>query len=753
MLLLTGLFLAGEAVAGVLPAAIQIPAAGPADDRQAELLTHDLAVELVPAGHRLLATDRITLKVLSPQLEQVSFSLNSALRVTRIQQGRGSELFPLAFSVGARGAGEGEWPEQSPQVVTVQLAGPAARDQVLTLEWAYEGTINDPPRESRDLRYVTPSDTTGHIGSEGVYLSGESHWYPDLPGSLATVRLRATVPEGWETVSHGRQVSRAAAAGTVTVEWHASTRTEALTLVANRFQVSSREWRDRAGQAIEVATYLFPDDAPLADEYLDASVRYLEAYTTLLGPYPFQKFAVVENFFPSGLGMPSFTLLGSGIVKRHYVQPFALGHEIVHSWIGNSVFNDVEQGNWVEGLTTYLANYYYDELIGKSEPARDQRRLMLLGYAVYVRPEEDYPVERFRQKTDQKDNAIGYQKAAMLFHMLRREIGEEAFWGGLRRLVAEYKGAYATWRELERVFGESAGRDLRWFFAQWVERAGAPSLRIENATARPETTGDGGDRPHRISARIRQIQADGSGGPYRLRLPVRVALAGGAIYPATVDVDSADQQVSLLAPAAPVALEIDPDFEIFRRLDRDRIPPMLNLYVTDHERTVVLPDQGAETERAPYRDVAARLAAPPSGPESGAGPAARTEVLETVPGEPGDRRGSVLVLGGPGLNRAADWAVRGCEDNVAVQRDRFTVEGRTYQGADLALLVSCRHPSRPEAVVTLFYGITPAATAKVARLLFFYGWQSYLVFRDGAVVARGDFVPLHEELKVRFAEQ
>ena len=62
----------------------------------------------------------------------------------------------------------------------------------------------------------------------------------------------------------------------------------------------------------------------------------------LLGPYPFDTFAVVENFFASGLGMPSFTLLGSGVIKRHYVQPYALGHEIVHSWIGNAVFNRIE---------------------------------------------------------------------------------------------------------------------------------------------------------------------------------------------------------------------------------------------------------------------------------------------------------------------------------------------------------------------------------------------------------------------------
>ena len=101
--------------------------------------------------------------------------------------------------------------------------------------------------------------------------------------------------------------------------------------------------------------------------------------------------------------MPSFTLLGAAIIKRHYTQPYALGHEIVHSWIGNGVYNRHDGANWVEGLTTYLTNYYYHELIGDEGQAKEQRRLMLFGYAVYVKRDQDYPVARFTRKTDEKD--------------------------------------------------------------------------------------------------------------------------------------------------------------------------------------------------------------------------------------------------------------------------------------------------------------------------------------------------------------
>ncbi len=699
-------------------------------DRPVEILAHDLRVMLTPASHELKATDRMTIKVLTAT-PKVSFLLNRALRVTAVQERDGARSRPLPFVTDPAGKKDEVGQEgEREQLVTVQLNGAAGGDHIVVLDWTYQGAINEPPREPRHLRFVTPSETSGHIGSEGIYLSGETHWYPEISGSLPVFRLTAKVPEGWEVVTHGKQVGRTTGAQAVTAEWEVAAKTEALTLVANRFVVTKRNWQDLSGRSVELAAYLFPDDARLAEEYLEASARYLEAYTKLLGPYPFPKFAVVENFFASGLGMPSFTLLGSGVIKRHYVQPYALGHEIVHSWFGNWLFNDVTQGNWVEGLTTYLANYYYDELSGKTDQAREQRRMMLLGYAVYVKPDEDYPVGRFRQKTNQKDNAIGYQKAAMVFHMLRKEIGEEAFWGGLRTLVAERGGAYSAWQDVERVFSETAGRSLRWFFAQWVERAGAPSLKLTEALVRHEGQGANGVS---LQLRIRQ-----TGGPYRLGLPLSVKLADGQIHRAVLSMEASEQAFTLHVPGKPLSVALDPEYDSFRRLAREQIPPMLNLFVTDRQRSLILPDAGTEGEREPYRELARQI-------QSREPDIAQASDQDLVPS-----RGSALVLGGPGVNRAAEKIGKVCGDRVSLGHDRFTVEERTYEGPGKALLVTCRHPDRQGTVVTLFYGLTPSAAAKVARLLFFYGWQSYVVFHDGAVVARGDFEASEDGMEVRF---
>jgi aminopeptidase N len=614
--------------------------------RQAEILHHTLEIKLIPDRHELLAVDQMTVRALADAVQEAAFTLHGSLHVTLVaeQKPAGLQPVPVRASPAAGPPGTG-------QTVTVRFSRPLNVDETVHLMWQYRGAINEPPREPRHLRFVTPSETAGHIGAEGVYLSGETLWYPDLPGSLPTFAVRAKTPGDWTAVTHGKQLARTVQDAVAVADWEVADKTEALTLVANRFVTRQRDW-----QGIEIATYLFPDEAGLADEYLDASIRYLDAYVRILGPYPFPKFAVVENFFASGLGMPSFTLLGSGVVKRRYVQPYALGHEIVHSWIGNSVFNAVELGNWVEGLTTYLANYYYEELTGTPEQAREQRRMMLLGYAVYVRPEEDYPVAQFKQKTGQKDNAIGYQKAAMIFHMLRREIGEEPFWRGLRTLVTRYRGRYASWKDVEQVFAETAGLQLRWFFAQWVEQPGAPP-----------------------------------------------------------------------ASKTPASARADPEYETFRRIPREALPPMLNLFVTDPMRAVIVPGGGSEPDRVPYIELLAQIVS-----KDPSGITQDDQHAEAA-------KGSLLVLGGPGVNRAAEWSVRGCGEAVRIGKDSVTIEGRTYNGPGMAALLSCRPPDRPGHIVTLFYGATPAAAAKVARLLFFYGWQSYLVFQDGVVIARGDY--------------
>ena len=703
---------------------------------------HDLFVQIVPEQHVLIAKDRLTLEVPQSQTP-IRFSLASTLQIDHValvQESAGTEgsIHDVPFELE-----HGSAPESAQQVSIPSEVVPAGS---VTLDVYYHGVINDPPRDPRHLRFVTPSETAGHIGPEGVYVSSESHWYPDVPESLSTYALLVAVPTGWTVVTQGKAgesstcpVGLCRSDQMVMTEWVVTQPSEAVTLVANKFVTTFRDWTAKTGQRIRLSTYLFPDDAHLADEYLDATVRYLDAYIPLLGPYPFEKFAVVENFFASGLGMPSFTLLGSGVIKRHYVQPYALGHEIVHSWIGNAVFNRVDRGNWVEGLTTYLANYYWHELMGDHAQARDQRRLMVEGYSLYVTPERDYPVVQFTQKQDEHDNAIGYQKAAMLFHILRQEVGEETFWRALKSVVAQYRGEHAEWRDLERVFAEESRQDLRWFFAQWVEQDGAPVLSLPEAVTRPVASGPA--QTFQLEATIVQ-----SNRPFRLPLQLLIRMEGGREHDLTVPLRSLRETISMTLPARPIAIDLDPEFMTFRRIARQSLPPVLNHYVTDRRRSVLTAFTDEPDHPSPFRDVIARIEAQEQQKPIGE----RTMIASMAQDGLLPQEGSVLVLGSQESRSGIQSILaRHCDERAILHDKGVTVMGMAHEGPGLALLVSCHRLDRPGSVVTVLYAATQQAVAKVARLLFFYGWNSFVLFKDGAVVTRGDWPLASDRTEVR----
>src|SRR5438309_7915063 len=641
------------------------PGAPSVDSGAISVLRHEIQLAIDPTSHRMRGLDRVTIQVGRREVREFSVTLNKALVVAWVSsEGKLLPFYPRPLPPSA------ELDTRHAHQVVVRLDRPARAGETLIVDFDYAGEINDPPREPRHLRFVTPSETSGHIGPEGVYIGPETYWYPDVPNSLGSYRVTATTPPGWEVIGQGGLVAHEARADATVATWDASAcgfrspevsaegrfdcPAEGLTLAAGKFVVVMR----MSGNT-EIATYFYPEDMELADEYLAAAAAYLDAYSRVLGPYPFPRFSIGENFFASGLGMPSYALLGAGSIRRHYTQPYALGHEIVHSWIGNHVFND-NGGNWAEGLTTYLANYYWHELKGDPQKAREERRMMLLSYAVYVPPDQDYPVVQFKRKSDQRDNAIGYNKAAMVFHMLRQEIGDDRFLAALRALVAEYGGRRIGWRELEALFSRVSSRDLRPFFARWIEQAGA----------------------------------------------------------------------------AEVNAEADPDYHVFRRIPRRELHAMLNLFATDPRRMVVVPDGGTAAGAA-YRELAERVAK-----QEGVVLRSADEVAAAGKDL---RDASVLLLGGPSAGPAFAWAARGLPPGAALRPDGFRVGNKDYHGSGMALLLSFRNPDDPTHVVSVFYGLSPEAVKPVSRLLFFYGWNSYLVFENGAVIARGDEPPRHRD--------
>ncbi|MGD9850474.1 MAG: M1 family metallopeptidase [Nitrospirales bacterium] len=696
----------------------------PVQARGLPTIHHDLEVTLSPDTHEIIVRDVLTIPSTLIESKTVSFQINPHLTIRSLDiDGMPIPLSTMMIEPLATSTSPNETPVPTRQRITIPIAPQEPLFKFLKVTIAYQGHINDPPQASGDLRFVRPDETNGHIGPEGIYLSSETFWYPVWESVLHTYKLNLTLPEGWEAVTQGKPLARIQGSGTHTTTWYIQTPSQALTVSANRFKVEIRQWQD-----IQIATYLFHEEAALAPQYLDATIQYLKVYTGLLGRYPFSTFAVAENFFPSGLGMPAFTLLGQGVMRRGYTQPYSLGHEIVHSWFGNSVFNDFTQGNWVEGLTTYLSNYYYDEVTGKTHDAFNTRRRMHHEYNVYTSPQDDYPIHEFHHKETRRDNAVGYQKTALVFHMLRQEIGDQAFFNGVRQIIQEGTGRYIEWPDLEKIFSRVSAQDLGWFFKQWVNRAGAPDLDWKNVAVREDQ-----QKPGQFSITGNITQHDPS---YRVTLPLQVELEGGDTHFTNLPLSGNFSPLDLQVPARPTKLRIDPDHHILRRLGRDQLPPMLNLWETDSSRTVILPHAPTTAEEEAYASLMQRLKH-------------QLHITIVSTNHPDyTQPGSYLTIGAIARQTLEDRSRNLCQDVVHVSSRKVTILNQPYESPDMAFLLSCPHPDHPGHTMTFFFGLSPEAMMPVSRLLFFYGWDSYLVFQQGHVVARGLLDPVHSAQEI-----
>ena len=269
--------------------------------------------------------------------------------------------------------------------------------------------------------------------------------------------------------------------------------------------------------------------------------------------------------------MPSFTLLGSTVVKLPFIVDTSLGHEILHNWWGNSVFVDESQGNWCEGLTAYMADYYYKEL-KDSASANDYRKDICRKYTNYVTEQNDLPLKRFVGRRDQATQAVGYGKTAMVFHMLRQMAGDDLFYQSLRRFYKDKIWQQASWKDIQLIFEDTSRMDLSWFFDQWINQAGAPFIKLGKTEAMKANDC--------WLTRIEIIQTCPQtllekGKPYRLFVPIEMELDGGNFSTVT-ELKELSGTVILQTESQPIHIAIDPQCNMFRRLHREEIPPTID---------------------------------------------------------------------------------------------------------------------------------------------------------------------------------
>ncbi|HZV81916.1 MAG TPA: M1 family aminopeptidase [Geobacteraceae bacterium] len=644
-----------------------------AGESRGTLVSQEIAVTLVPAEH-LLRGESILSYDSSPGT--LALSLDPSARIDGVSSA--GKALAYTFIDGRL-------------TVTAAAGGP------LSISIRYLLIQNDPlpgaTAGGEDPHY----GVNGSISPQGVFLGTGAVWYPRSATAPLRRTIRISAPVGMEGITAGERLSRETSDGVSRSVWQEEPPVGNLALAAGPYQI-----KERRLAGILVSTYLYPENAHLADVYLEAASGYVSFFAELFGPYPFPKFAVVENFFPTGYGFPSFTLLGSTVIRLPFITTTSLPHEIAHSWWGNGVQVNTDRGNWCEGLVTYLADHLLEERKGGAA-GRDYRLRLLTDFSLLVPDQQGFPLTGFSSRVDPASRAIGYGKGAMLWHMLRRRVGDEAFFAALREVYRTRRYQSASWSDFSRALAASSGQNLEPFMTPWLERPGGPHLSLADVASQRK-----GGR-WLVTGRVIQTPP-----LFPLFLPLRLETADSS-FDQTLQLTGERNSFHFLTDSPPRRLLLDPDVDVFRLLHANQLPANVNrLKGSRRLLAVITPGCGAGV--APLRQLLQSLG------QEGSRIVTEDELATGV-----GRDHDLIFCGVP---KKADELFE-LPPGLELGRGSFSVNSERFSGdGDLLFLVT-RQVANQGLVSALFLPLSPGAAESGLQKISHYGNYATLAFSGG----------------------
>ncbi|MFC1790916.1 M1 family aminopeptidase [Gemmatimonadota bacterium] len=354
------------------------------------------------------------------------------------------------------------------------------------------------------------------------------HWIPlfDYPNDKVTHELIITVPEGNRVLSNGRLVgiTEDDSAGTETWHWsqelpHA---TYLMMLAIGPFAVIE----DSLGH-LPINYWVYPEDVDDARWIFEKTPRMIAFYSDLFDyPYPWAKYdQVTTPHVGGGAEATSATILGDGVIHdRRAEQDFSweriIAHEIAHQWWGDLITLREWSHTWLnESFGTYS-----DYLWTRSEKGEDEGAWDLLGkknqylreaHTRYLRP---IVFDRYDRPHDNFDSHT-YPKGACILHQLRYLLGDEPFFRTLSSFLHEFAFQPVDTYDFMKTVKEVTGRNMDWFFEQFVFRPGHPVF---------EVSSDWDAESGEIRLFVAQVQSRDHGVPiYRTPVRVRIVTSSG----------------------------------------------------------------------------------------------------------------------------------------------------------------------------------------------------------------------------------
>ncbi|MEO6850901.1 MAG: M1 family metallopeptidase [Mucilaginibacter sp.] len=359
--------------------------------------------------------------------------------------------------------------QQETDVVTITDPAKSGSEHIYTI--TYSGIPAD--------GLIISTNKFGHRTFFGDNWPNRAHnWLPcvDDIADKATVDFVVTAPDHYQVVANGLKVSEEALPGNLKVtHWKESTvlPTKVMVIGVANFAI------DHTGdiKGIPVYTYVFPENKDMGFSSYAVAKDILAYYIDKLGPYAFEKLANVQSkTIFGGMENAGCIFYFENSVGDKGIEAL-MAHEIAHQWFGDAASEKSFSHLWLsEGFATFMTNVYLESKYGagllKSRLEKDRKKVF------QFEKERNTPIVDTTAKGNYMDllNANSYEKGGWVLHMLRRKLGDAAFWKGIRAYYAKYDGSNANTDDLRTIMEQASGQNLEQFFKQWLFTPGHPQL-------------------------------------------------------------------------------------------------------------------------------------------------------------------------------------------------------------------------------------------------------------------------------------
>jgi aminopeptidase N len=461
----------------------------------------------------------------------------------------------------------------------IALGRSLSADEEESVTVAFSGS----PR--RGLYFIAPDEAYPEKRLE-AWTQGEDedsrHWFPcyDYPNEMATSEMHVTVREPFIAIANGEQrgVDAGPTPGARTFHFfQAQPHVAYLTsVVAGEFSEIREDWN-----GIPLLFYLPPGREEDGRELFKNTAAMMDLFSEVTRlPYPYAKYAqvVVQDFIFGGMENVTATTLTENALYDARARldadaEYLVAHELAHQWFGDLLTTRDWSHAWLnEGFATFFELVWAEHNLGRDEYLYNLRGEFDNYIGESGRYQRPIVTNVYNTPIDLFDRHL-YEKGGIVLNMLRSYLGDDLFWKAIRHYVEARRGHNVVTMDLQRAFEDATGRNLDWFFDQWVYGAGHPTLTGSYAWD---------DKTSTAKLSLKQTQnGDKIAEVFRLPLDVDFVLEDGSTHSVRVEMTEREQTFYVPLASKPRFLRVD--VQVLKTLELEQPPEMLRAALAEDE--------------------------------------------------------------------------------------------------------------------------------------------------------------------------